>query len=213
MITDLHLDGANLIVYATIYGFCQDGVSWFTGSASYLAEWSGKSRRTVMNILKELTDKGLLEKQDVFENGVKYCKYRPTYFNNNKGYEETSHRVCNNFTSPCEETSHNNINNKIDNNIDIVCDTHTTQELIDIYMDNYNELYEDGILEKDYPVINWKVSKKLLKEKVELYGFDNIRNAIIKSKDDMFCIKNGYCLSTILSSGVLSELINGADLN
>ena len=39
MRTELNLSGNELLVYAIIYGFSQDGESKFTGSRQYLADW------------------------------------------------------------------------------------------------------------------------------------------------------------------------------
>ena len=38
MITDLHLKGNELIVFAIIYGFSQDGVGTFNGSLQYISD-------------------------------------------------------------------------------------------------------------------------------------------------------------------------------
>ena len=39
MVKDLELAGNELIAYALIYGFSQDGESQFRGSLSYVADW------------------------------------------------------------------------------------------------------------------------------------------------------------------------------
>lgn len=62
MVEELGLKGSELIAYALIYGFSQDGESWFTGSAQYVADWCGITRRNAINVLRKLTDKGLVEK-------------------------------------------------------------------------------------------------------------------------------------------------------
>lgn len=38
MVEELGLKGSELVAYALIYGFSQDGESWFTGSAQYVAD-------------------------------------------------------------------------------------------------------------------------------------------------------------------------------
>ena len=43
MITELHLSGNELLIYAAIFGFSQDGKSNFEGSRQYLAEWCNAS--------------------------------------------------------------------------------------------------------------------------------------------------------------------------
>lgn len=39
MISELHLKGNDLLVYAIIYGYSQDGSSCFSGGLQYLADW------------------------------------------------------------------------------------------------------------------------------------------------------------------------------
>ena len=62
MVGELGLKGSELVAYALIYGFSQDGESWFTGSAQYVADWCGIARRNAIGVLQKLTDKGLVEK-------------------------------------------------------------------------------------------------------------------------------------------------------
>ena len=76
MVNDLHLSGNELITYAIIYGFSQDGESWFTGSRGYIAEWCQTSKNTVSNNLKKLTQKGLLDRRERTQNGVTLVDYR-----------------------------------------------------------------------------------------------------------------------------------------
>lgn len=76
MVNDLHLGGNELIIYAVIFGFSQDGESWFTGSRAYLAQWCQASKMTVTTNLKKLVDKGLIEKRTRVENGVTFAHYR-----------------------------------------------------------------------------------------------------------------------------------------
>lgn len=77
MVNELKLKGNELLIYAIIFGFSQAENQYFTGSLNYLASWCGvSSKTTVKTILNNLIDKGLLEKEDIYKNGVKYCKYR-----------------------------------------------------------------------------------------------------------------------------------------
>ena len=62
MLNELGLTGNELVCYATIYGFCQDGESVFKGTATYIAECVGCSRVSATAILKRLTEKGLIVK-------------------------------------------------------------------------------------------------------------------------------------------------------
>ena len=61
MISRLGLSGTDLLIYAIIYGFSQDGVSVFKGTRSYLAEWCNASIASVRRSLKALQDCGLIE--------------------------------------------------------------------------------------------------------------------------------------------------------
>lgn len=78
MVNDLHLKGNELIVYATIYGFSQDGSHWFYGTRGYLAEWCGAKRETVDRCIKSLMEKGFIERRDVEEHGHVSVQYRAT---------------------------------------------------------------------------------------------------------------------------------------
>lgn len=76
MVDDLGLSGNELITYAIVHGFSQDGESWFTGSASYIAGWCGCRKQAALANLSKLVDKGLLEKREHVTNGVRLCDYR-----------------------------------------------------------------------------------------------------------------------------------------
>lgn len=127
MRTELELSGIELIIYAVIYGFSQDGESRFTGAASYLADWCGCSRQTVINNLKTLLNKGLIVKYESEKNGIKFCEYSVADLTG-----------CKKILQGCQNFLHNNNiynnNSLIDNNRDIIeniiiylnnkCDTH-----------------------------------------------------------------------------------------
>lgn len=73
---DLGLTSSELLAYATIYGFCMDGESAYTGSRSYLArKMAAGSKRTVDSALQGLQEKGLVSKSEKTINGVKFCEY------------------------------------------------------------------------------------------------------------------------------------------
>ena len=77
MVDVLGLKGNELLTYALVLGFSQDGESWFSGSASYVSDWCGSSRKaTGLNTLKSLVGKGFLEKRDRTVSGIRFCEYR-----------------------------------------------------------------------------------------------------------------------------------------
>lgn len=126
MVNDLGLRDKELAVYAIIYGFSQDGNSVYSGSARYLAEWIGCSRPTVMKVLKSLTEKDLLIKRDVNQNGVVFCTYRAVLgcVDSLQGVKEFD-TPCKDFDAegvkkfdtPCKDSLQNkSSNNSIDNN-------------------------------------------------------------------------------------------------
>ncbi len=75
MVSELELTGHDLLIYAAIDGFTRsyDG---FRGSAQYLADWCGTSKRSVFRNLQRMVQNGLLSKKDVVAGGVKTCVYR-----------------------------------------------------------------------------------------------------------------------------------------
>nr|UWG20160.1 MAG: Replication initiator protein A (RepA) N-terminus [Bacteriophage sp.] len=115
MVEELGLKGSELVAYALIYGFSQDGESWFTGSAQYVADWCGIARRNAIGVLQRLTDKGLVEKARTGQG----CAYRAC---RNITGDKTSlvmkHHRTGDETSPVtgDETSPNNIGDKNSNN-------------------------------------------------------------------------------------------------
>ena len=76
MVSDLRLSGTELLVYAIIYGFSQDGTSSYEGTWTYLEEWTNASRSTVYRTLKSLIDKGYVTKT---ERSAGYTEYRAVW--------------------------------------------------------------------------------------------------------------------------------------
>lgn len=115
MITDLDLKGTELIVFATIYGFSQDGESRFKGSRQYLAEWCNGTTRSVQTALNSLVERGLIQKFENTVNNVKLCEYAVNF--------TPSEKIS---PPPSEKISLNNIE---DNNIEdsISINTNTTE--------------------------------------------------------------------------------------
>lgn len=75
MLTELGLKGNELIIYACIYGFSQAENQVFSGTLQYLADWTNSTKRSVINCLQSLVEKGYIVKTDKAINGVKFCEY------------------------------------------------------------------------------------------------------------------------------------------
>ena len=76
MVSRLQLKGGELLTYAIIYGFSQAEDQGYTGTIQYLSEWTGSSRQSVINWLKALVEKGLIERREYMVNNVKFVDYR-----------------------------------------------------------------------------------------------------------------------------------------
>jgi len=72
---DLGLKGNELLVFAVIYGFSQGRQGCYKGSLAYLQETCGITKPTALSILKSLVEKGLLDRGETYENGVKFVSY------------------------------------------------------------------------------------------------------------------------------------------
>lgn len=116
----LGLKGNEAIVFATIYGFSQDGKSWFEGTQRYLAEWCGSTIRGIQKNLNSLIEKGFIEKENVDIHGVTLCRYRAS--NNTLLFRSSP--PTNKVRTPHEQSSHhiyidNNTPSDIDTNVSI----------------------------------------------------------------------------------------------
>ena len=110
MVNELKLTGNDLICYALIYGFTQNGCYW-DKSLSYISDWLGISKRSMIDLIKRLSERGLLEKHTYEANGVKTCMYKAIVKNFTSG-EESSSR------GGEESSPHINNNNKEKEEID-----------------------------------------------------------------------------------------------
>ena len=75
MLNKLNLKGNELLVYAIIYSFSQDGKSKFTGSLQYLADWTNSTPQGVLKAIKGLLQKELIKKSETKNGCVKLCSY------------------------------------------------------------------------------------------------------------------------------------------
>lgn len=171
MVSDLKLSGNDLICYALIYGFSQDGETEFKGSLSYIAEWLNTSRQTARLVVKRLVESGLVNKRDEVINGVKFCRY----YVSNTGCGENHHTVIEKNTG-CGENHHRGVvkttTNIILDNIGI--NTKSTN------VDYSIATHEESVL--------FPVEKKPLAS--EIFGFTaktlDVTNKVIERTDSFF---------------------------
>ena len=128
MLNELGLSGAELIIYAVIYGFSQADDTWCTASQAYIAAWAGVSTRAMISAVNRLEEKGyVIRVKSTCKKGFQ-CVYKAVRPSQNETEsdvkklhircEETSYPDVKKLHIRCEETSHNNIEDNIDNNIE-----------------------------------------------------------------------------------------------
>lgn len=137
MVNELKLQGNELLCYALIYGFSQDGSSVFNGSRKYIADLIGaKSLNTVDSVLKNLVDKKLIIKESNNINGVIFNSYKVII-------EKTNFKTCaphSNFEHPHSKIEHNN-NSNIDSNKEKEIDKSISPKK-NIDYDNVKQMWE-----------------------------------------------------------------------
>ena len=153
MITELCLKGSDLLCYALIYGFCQDGNNVFSGSLQYISDWLNIDKRNVIEVLKRLCSAGYIKKIEKEINGIKLCEYTT----NIMGSDETSPVVMK-HQGGSDETSGGGDETSPNNNI---------------YNNNYNYILKEKI-KNNSP--GWSDLAKQLTEKDRLNVWKYIMN-------------------------------------
>ena len=78
MFSNLKLSGNEAIVFAIVYGFSQDGKSWYRGGSYYIEQTTPFTQRTAKTHLWTLEKMGVIEMQKEIVNGVERNIYRAT---------------------------------------------------------------------------------------------------------------------------------------
>ena len=78
MVTELHLQGAELLTFALVHQFAQSGAGVYKGNTSYLRDWTGWAENTCRKHLTALVSKGLLS--EIAVPPLKFCKKAPLKF-------------------------------------------------------------------------------------------------------------------------------------
>lgn len=148
MVTELELKGNELLIFAIIHGFSQDGETRFTGGLQYLADWTNSTKQGISKNLKSLVNKGYIAKEEKIINGVKFCEYYATKFNEvlNKvecGMQQSLTPMQQSLTGGIKQSLTNNIDNIINKNINNISNINNK----DYYPldDKLNDAFKDFI--------------------------------------------------------------------
>lgn len=79
MAAELKLKGTELVLYSLIFNFTQTN-GGFSGSLSYLQEWTNCTKQGLIKCLKSMEANNLIAKQEHFENGRRFVSYHTTKF-------------------------------------------------------------------------------------------------------------------------------------
>lgn len=175
MVKDLKLKGNELLTYAIIYGFSQNGEDKFTGSLQYICDWTNSTKQGIMKSLKSLVEKGLIEKTDIYKNGVKFVEYHAIELTSIKqnltGYAtKLNEGMQQSLTPPMQQSLPNNIslntiNNNIVDNIEIVSDTEAAfNKFWEVYPKKINK---QGALKAFKKIPNLKTELPIILDAVE----------------------------------------------
>lgn len=127
MVNHLGLKDKELMTYAIIYSFSQDGESEFTGSLNYLCDFVGTTKPTIIKVINNLIEKNYITKNQIEINGVRFNRYRANLEilrvvkNLNEGSKETLRGskvalpIGSKETLPNNKNNNKNINNKNNN--------------------------------------------------------------------------------------------------
>lgn len=158
MITRLKLKGNELLVFALIHGFSQDGKSRFKGSLKYLIEWTGLDKTTVIKILKSLVEKRYINKFEYEKNKVRFCEYSTNYWEalewlenpTTPPVEKSNHPGCEippppRLENPTTVVGKSNpiLNTDIDNSLSIDKDNPANDVVEDLFPDEQLEVQND----------------------------------------------------------------------
>lgn len=149
MCNELELKGNELLVFALIYGFSQDGMSYYNGGRKYISDTFNISLPTVDKALQSLLNKDLIIKEGLHNasTDIYYVNYevvKKLY----GGSKETLHSSKKTLLPGSKETLHNNTNNKNINKTiskDIVQNS-KRKSLYDKCLDMIAEFTDDIIL-------------------------------------------------------------------
>jgi DNA-binding MarR family transcriptional regulator len=173
MISELELKGNELLVYAIIYGFSQNGESEFTGGMQYLADWTCSTKQGIQKNLKSLLEKNLITQRENLKGCYKYCAYRANkpiqqslMESDNSSIKQSLPLHTTEFNGTIKQSLTNNINNKEDNKEIVPPDyeeakKYYQEKQYDFGFDNWFYYYESkGWMIGKNKVKSWKATMK-----------------------------------------------------
>ena len=169
MINELSLSGNEVICYAIIYGFSQDGQSEFGGSLSYIAESLGITKENARKVVSRLVEGGFIIKRDIeVTKGIKVCKYK---VNTDMIPELTA--ASKQSRGGTKTTPDNNIDNNNKEEIDkSISKKEMAQELINLWN---NETKDFPKVRKASPDIINSIDKMLKRG----YSYEDMKKSIV----------------------------------
>lgn len=114
MINELKLQSNHLLIYAIIHSFSQTENQYYTGGIQYLIDWTNLTKKTVIDILKDLVERKLIQREEVEFNKIRYRALHSW----NGGVEITPTEVTKLHPSGVEITPNNKNINNIEDNIE-----------------------------------------------------------------------------------------------
>lgn len=185
MINELKLKGNDLIVYALIFGFCQDKQTEFSGSLRYINSALSCSKNTSMKVLNRLTEDNLLIKRAEIINNVTFNRYKINYdrvvqkLNRGGAKVEPGGGA---KVAPYNTNIDNNINNK---NVQDLKSYTTERKILNKVAHLFDSKYFDTQSKKNKWLDEIRKLIELDKEKLE-----DIISVIIYARNDSFWKKN-----------------------
>lgn len=79
MISALGLSGVSLLVFAVIHGFTKDGEQHYRAFPEDLMKWTGASERSIKGVLKDLLERGFINRSKVVYRGKSTFEYWTNY--------------------------------------------------------------------------------------------------------------------------------------
>lgn len=199
MVTDYALKGIERDLYAIIYGFSQDGVSWCFSSLKYFEQMTLVSKKTIIRALASLIEKGLIEKDKNVINNVSIPKYRalqPKVFTH--GQNDPTHGQNDPYKRNIKEKEKKEENKyKESTNVDEKSGDFRPKEepktknsfkpAIDY--EAIKDFWNATMKGKNIPAISklTDARKIAIKARLKDYTLDEIHNAIVKVSQSDFC--------------------------